>query len=91
MRYFEDLSSGEREEVTDEQAEAYVTLECARQGVPLMPKEAPIPPSPPDVQPDQVVYEVGSFCFVSRGEAETLVAMLTQAVIPDLGYGDNYA
>ena len=61
--------------MTDDQIDALVILQCAREGIPLQPPK-PDEPTEPDSQPDTTVYLVGGETFEYLKDAEKVLTAL---------------
>ena len=90
MKYFDELSSAEQEELTDEVIERYVALECAREGAPLSPGDPPVMPAPVVIEPDAAIFDVGNFSFFERPAADEVASLIAKHRVVNLEYGNNY-
>lgn len=79
MNYIEDLNDEQLLALTDEDIEVFIRLECARNGAPLLPKQAPEAPAKPEVKPDIEVWEVrgisGSY-FSNKEDADRVATLV---------------
>ena len=91
MRYFDELSNAEREELTDEVVERYVALECARKGAPLSPGAPPVMPAPVIIEPDATIFDVGNFSFFKRDAADEVAGLIAKHLVVNLEYANNYS
>jgi hypothetical protein len=86
MNDFQNLTDEQVFQLTAEQINFYVDLECAKEGVLLLPDTQPVEPQLTKPQPDALVYEVGNFCVTSAEEAATLLEALQKVKLVRLDY-----
>ncbi len=60
MQRFYELSDKEVRELTDDQMQDWINIECAHEGAPMLPPVPPEPVRPSEMQPDTVYYRVVS-------------------------------
>lgn len=77
MNRIHDLSQQQLLDLTDEDINRYVDLECAVEGVALLP-DLPDAPAAPEAQPDLPVYRVSGFMFMDRDKAEEVAEYLNR-------------
>lgn len=86
MDDFQNLTDEQVFQLTAEQINFYVDLECAKEGVLLLPDAQPVEPQLTKPQPDALVYEVGNFYVTSAEEAATLLEALQKVKLVRLDY-----
>jgi hypothetical protein len=86
MNDFQNLTDEQVFQLTAEQINFYVDLECAKEGVLLLPDKQPVEPQLDKPQPDTLVYEVGNFYVTSAEEAATLLEALQKVKLVRLDY-----
>ena len=86
MNDFQNLTDEQVFQLTAEQINFYVDLECAKEGVLLLPDTQPVEPQLTKPQPDTLVYEVGNFYVTKAEEAATLLEALQKVKLVRLDY-----
>lgn len=86
MNDFQNLTDEQVYQLTAEQINFYVDLECAKEGILLLPDTQPVEPQLTKPQPDALVYEVGNFYVTSAEEAATLLEALQKVKLVRLDY-----
>jgi hypothetical protein len=76
MKRFEDLSDEEVLALDSGKIDFYINLECAHEGVPLLPP-APVAPEKDDVKGDVEVFKVPETIFATKEDAERVAALAT--------------
>jgi hypothetical protein len=86
MNQFSDLTDEQVFQLTDEQINFYIDLECAKEGVLLLPEE--VPDMPVLVKPafDATVYQVGEFFVKTPEEAALILDALNNCKLVKLDY-----
>ena len=89
MKRIDELSKKEILELSDDDIEQLIDLECAINGVPLVP---PLPQKPivSEVKPDLEIYRIGDVVFQNYSEAIAVIEAYDQADIYRMGYGEKY-
>jgi hypothetical protein len=91
MKRFEDLTDAELLEMAAQEGniEDLIDLECAHQGIPLLPAMME-EPKKPEFKKDVTIYVVGSFKFFNQGEAMGLIDVLNTCSLTDTtGWGNS--
>jgi len=86
MNEFSDLTDEQVFKLTPEQVEFYVNLECAKEGILLLPDERPIEPRLEKPPFDAVAFQVGDFCVANQSEAAKILEVLKSVKIIRLEY-----
>jgi len=79
---FSDLSVNEKLMLTDEEVERFIDLECAFEGVKLIPY--PEEPVKPEIEESEKYYQIGyssDFRFKKRDEAEKVLELLRKCKV----------
>jgi len=88
---FEDLSVKEKLALTDEEVEKFIDLECAFEGVKLIP--CPEEPIKPEIEESEKYYQIGyssDFRFKKRDEAEKVLELLRKCSLVGISYLGDY-
>ena len=86
MNEFSDLTDEQVFKLTTEQVDFYVNLECAKEGVLLLPDERPIEPRLEKPPFDAVAFQVGDFYVSTADEATKILDALKSVRIIRLDY-----
>jgi len=96
MKRFTEYTYDELVKLTQSEIETLVDLECAHEGIPLLPPEVPVKPyKPKDVEPDVTYYQFSHYpAFVTREDAWAASELLKQFDMPNTewcyGRGKSY-
>lgn len=82
---FRDLSPEEARALTEDEVDQYVDLECAYNGVPLMP-EMPIEPADVEATPDVAAYMIGGIYVRTEAVANALADVLNETTQVEIYY-----
>lgn len=78
MKRFSELSHEKIKNLTTENVQFYVDLECAHKSIPLLPS-FPLEPKKPDIKSDITLYRVGDFRFDSFETAKKVLECLIKS------------
>jgi hypothetical protein len=89
MKRIYDITDAEVLALTDEQINRFVDIECANEGVPLLPDYPVAPEYDDEPAPDATVYGVSgvSGYFANQEQALSVIAALAGCEIVSVGYG----
>jgi len=76
MNRLHDHDGAELLALTEEQIETLIDLECAVQGVPLLPEVTPTPPAAVEAEPDQLVHSVAGYYFRDKETADAVAEFI---------------
>lgn len=76
--------------LTDEDLEKYIALQCAVEGVALLP-ERPVCPEPYVVKPDVETFEVCGIAFMNKADADEVAALVNSKPRAEFGYDRHYS
>jgi hypothetical protein len=81
MKSFHDLTDAEVLALTPAEVERYIDVECAQQGVPLLPPEPIEPEYDPEPEADVIVFSISgvSYSFTDRDAAVAIAAAVSGA------------
>ena len=85
MRRYDELTDDQLLELTEEQIQDLIDLECAIEGVPLLPT-APVEPTPPIEPLDVVVYGAAGMYFEKEQDARDITAFINERLPVGVGY-----
>jgi len=86
MNDFQNLTDEQVFQLTAEQVNFYVDLECAKEGVLLLPDEMPVEPVLVKPPFDATVYEIGGFVVVTPEESAVILDALNSVKLVRLDY-----
>jgi hypothetical protein len=89
MKRIDELSKAEILALTEEGKKALIELECALNGVPLLP-EAPKKPDVPKYEPDMQIYKIDNVIFLSLDAANSVMEAYSKVALYKMGYDDKY-
>jgi hypothetical protein len=89
MKRIDELSKAEVLALTDEEITALIELECAVNGVPLLPAY-PIKPNVPKYEPDLQIFKIESVVLTSLDAATTIMEAYNKVALYKMGYDDKY-
>lgn len=91
MKRFAELTDAEVIEITNnqERVEQLIDLECAWQGIPLLPPHPGKEPELEELANDFPYYKVGNLCFADRKEAEEIFAAVQNMRLVDSDYSTH--
>ena len=79
IKRLDEYTNEELLELTEEQVETLIDLECAHEGVALLPVEAPIKPDDSKIGPDSVIYEIKNLeHFETMEDAQKVVEVASK-------------
>jgi hypothetical protein len=92
MKPFHELTDFEKSQLFDGEIAFYINLECAREGVELLPPRAPIPPEKGDFAGDIKIWTVAGYHFRDREQAVAVQAAILGNSPVDASYlpGSDY-
>jgi hypothetical protein len=77
MKSIHELTNEEIAELTDEQVNMFIDVECAYKGAPLLPP-MPVEPPKPEAEPDKTFYGVADMWFATAAEAAEVLAVVSK-------------
>jgi len=86
MKRLEEYTNDELMKLTDKEIETLIDLECAHEGVPLLPEDVPVKPAKPseDLEPDVTYYEFSTSPeFMTQADAVAAAELIKQFDSPD--------
>ena len=86
MKPFDELSDFEKSQLFPDEIEFYINLECAMQGVELLPSKAPVAPDKGEIEGDITVWRVAGYYFRKREQA----AAVQTAILGNCPVDDSY-
>ncbi|MBU3193494.1 L-rhamnose mutarotase [Clostridium algidicarnis] len=88
MKRYNDLSQVELTKLSTEEIQRFIDLECALNGIPLLPSE-PVKPEIKKIDADMEGYEVAGFYFKDKSQALDLLDKVTSLDIYSKSYGSE--
>lgn len=90
MKTYKDYTDDELMAMSDDELDSLIDLQCAINGVPLLP-ECPEPVNENLEPPDSEVFEVAGFFFAERDSAERVMEAINREVKMSLDYDWNFS
>jgi len=88
---FSDLAIEEKLKLTDEEVDKFIDLECAFEGVKLIP--CPVEPVGPKMEEEETYYQIGYISdlqFKNMADAEKVLKLLKTCEMVNISYLDDY-
>jgi len=79
MKTIDDLTYDELVDLSSEEINHYIDVQCAMEGIPLLPEEPGNKPVEPEVSFDLKLWKLPEVCLVDKDTAELLATELTKA------------